>query len=118
MSTHIDYQFTSYWGFIIAGAVVTVMVVYLLRKPSLDRSVLEQWASSKRFEILHFERCFFCGGFRWWTTSQKQIVFFVTVRDNAGHERSCWVRFGYFMGGGYSTKEPDIIWNEQTTNAA
>jgi len=79
------------------------------------RSALQQWASTKRFEILESKRCFFCGAFPWWTTSQKQTVFFVTVRDDSGRERSGWLRFGDWLGGGYK-HEPDIIWRD--TNAA
>jgi hypothetical protein len=78
------------------------------------RSALERWALAKRFEILQSKRCFFCGAFPWWTTTQKQTVFFVTVRDDSGRERSGWLRFGDWLGGGYKD-EPDIIWSE--TNA-
>jgi hypothetical protein len=103
----------------VPGVVMIVLVIVLYRRGiSKSRSVLQKWARLKRFELLQFERSFHSGGFRWWTTSQRQIVFFVRVRDDAGHERSGWVRFGYFAGGDYSTKEPDVIWNEHETNAA
>lgn len=75
-------------------------------------SILQQWASEKGLEIMQFERCFFCGRFAWWTTSRKQIVFCIKVCDDKLQERSGWVRFGNFLGGGYADSEPDVIWNE------
>jgi hypothetical protein len=110
-------QSPNFWLFLIPGAVLAVMVGYLLWWPSHTLSILQRWASSKRFEILQCERCFLHGGFRWWTTSHKQTVFFVKIRDDSGHERSGWVRFGRFLGGGYKD-EPDVIWSDHETNAA
>ena len=103
------------WFWLLPLGALTVGIVILFRWPAYARSVLHRWASAKRYEVLHFERCFFCGPFPWWTTSQKQMVFFVTIRDDSGRERSGWLRFGSFFGGGYKD-EPDIIWSD--TNAA
>jgi hypothetical protein len=114
-----DSQFTSFWGFIIAGAVVAFGVGILVWWPFYARSILQHWAFGKRFEILQFKRCFLCGGFSWWTTSYKQIVFYVKVRDDSGCKRTGWVKFGRFWWGGeYTTREPEVIWNEHETNAA
>ena len=104
--------------FIPGIAVIVVIVIWYRLAISRWRSAVQQWAAAKRFELLQFQRCFFSGGFRWWTTSHKQIVFFVKVRDDSGRERSGWVRFGRYLGGGLATKEPDIIWSEHETNAA
>jgi hypothetical protein len=90
---------------------LTLSVLILRRWPAYARSILHRWAVTKRYEILHFERCFFCGAFPWWTTSQRQMVFFVTVRDDSGRERSGWIRFGSYWGGDYND-EPDIIWGD------
>jgi hypothetical protein len=100
-----------YWGFLAgAGAAAFGFIIYRWHI-SRGRSALQRWALDKRFEILRSKRCFFCGPFPWWTTSQKQTVFFVTVRDGSGRERSGWLRFGDWLGGGYKD-EPDIIWRE------
>jgi hypothetical protein len=94
---------------------VTFIIVYLFRRPAFALSVLQRWASSKRYEILRYDRCFYCGPFPWWTTSHQQMVFFVTIRDDSGRERSCWLRFGSFCNGGFNDgykDEPDIIWED------
>ncbi len=99
------------WG-VVAGAVALGLLAIIYRwHTSRGRSALQQWASKKRFKVLGFRRCFFSGRFPWWTTSQRQTVFFVTIRDESGRERSGWVRFGDILGGGYS-HEPDVVWNE------
>jgi hypothetical protein len=107
------------WFWLLPLAMLTFGLVYLFRRPAFARSVLQRWASSKRYEILRFERCFYCGQFPLWTTSHKQMVFFVTIRDDSGRERSCWLRFGSIWSGGFNAgykNEPDIIWSD--TNAA
>jgi hypothetical protein len=75
-------------------------------------SILQKWAAGQGYEIIQFQRCFFCGAFTWWTTSRKQLVFSITVRDDAFQERTGWIRFGNFFGGGYTDHEPDVIWTE------
>ena len=60
------------------------------------RRILRRWADENHFELLHFERCFFTGGFSPSTTSRNQIVYFVRVRDREHRERSGWVRCGSF----------------------
>ena len=92
-----DYQFTSFWGFVMAGAIIVFGAGFLVWRPFYARSILQHWAIKKRFEILQFKRCFICGGFNLWTTSYKQIVFYVKVRDDSGRERTCWVKFGRFF---------------------
>jgi hypothetical protein len=109
-------NFDPHWLLLLPFPVgVTFAIVLLFRRSSHARSGLERWASTKKYVILHFEKCFFCGAFPWWTTSQKQMVYFVTIRDDSGRERSCWLRFGSFWGGGYKD-EPDVIWRD--ANAA
>lgn len=77
---------------------ITIFVFYRLgiRK---HNQVLQKWASDNNFRLLHFERCFFTGGFSLLTTSRNQTVYFVKVQDHENRERSGWVRVGGFMGG-------------------
>ena len=110
-----DNSLPPFWVYVFVGILLTVVVGYLFWWPSYVRSILQRWASVNKFEILHFKRCFYCGGFSWWTTSHKQMVFFVRVRDDSGHERTGWVKFGRFwVGGEYSSLEPEVIWNEHS----
>jgi hypothetical protein len=99
------------WLYLLPVLALSVGIGILFWHPSRARSVLQRWALAKRYEILKFERCFFCGPFPWWKTSHKQMVFFITIRDDSGQERSGWVKFGDYLGGGYD-HEPDIIWRD------
>jgi hypothetical protein len=111
-------QSPNFWLFLIPAAVLAVMVGYLFWWPSYSRSILLRWASGKHFELLQSKRCFLHGGFSWWTTSYRQIVFFVRVRDDSGRERTGWVKFGrFFWGGEYSSLEPEVIWSDNEVAA-
>ena len=66
---------------------------------SRSRSILEQWAAEQGFEIVHREYRSFRRGPFFWTTSKGQTVYYVTVRDSTGNQRSGWVRCGgWFLG--------------------
>jgi hypothetical protein len=110
-----------FWLFLLPLVGLTAGIVILFRWPAYARSVLQQWASAKRFEVLDSKQSFWCGGFSWSVTSHQQVVFFVRVRDDLGHERSGWVRFSrptlvQLFTGKYED-EPDVIWSEQRTAA-
>jgi len=74
---------------------IGVVVLYRFVVARADK-ILRRWAMENHFELLHFERCFFTGGFSPFTTSRNQIVYFVRVRDGEHQERSGWVRCGSF----------------------
>jgi hypothetical protein len=107
------------WLFLLPVVAIAIGIGVLVWWPFYARSILRQWASKKHFEILQFKRCFLYGGFSWWTTSYRQMVFFVRVRDDSGHERTGWVKFGRFWWGWeYSSLEPEVVWSEHETKAA
>jgi hypothetical protein len=117
--THMSNSEPPYLLFLLPFVALAVGVGYLAWWPSYSRSILQRWASAKHFELLQFRRCFLHGGFSWWRTSYKQMVFFVKVRDDSGHERTGWVKFGrFFWGGEYSSLEPEVIWSEHEAKAA
>jgi hypothetical protein len=97
------------WGFVAGFGAIAFIAVYYRWHIWRARSALQRWTSKKHFELLRFQRCFFSGPFSGWTTSANQTVFFVTLRDDSGCERSGWMRFGDFWGGRFPD-EPDIIW--------
>ena len=95
--------------FIIIGA---VMIGALAWTFSRSRSILEQWAEANGFEIIHSEfRNFFRGPF-FWTSSKGQTVYYVTVRDREGRERSGWVRCGGFWAGLFSD-QAEVRWEDE-----
>lgn len=80
---------------------------------SRSHSVLEQWADEHGFEILHSEYRSLIRGPFFWTTSRGQTVYYVTVRDGHGTERSGWVRCGgWFLG--LMTDKAEVRWEDET----
>jgi hypothetical protein len=51
------------------------------------KSIVQKWAAEHGYVVLQFESPFHTGAFSWLTTSRGQIVYCVTIRDGAGHER-------------------------------
>jgi hypothetical protein len=82
------------------------------------RIVVEKWAASHGYRILQCRSPFCTGAFSFWSTSRGQVVYFVTVEDDAGHKRSAWVRCGSFIGSVLSSDEIEVKWNGHETNAA
>jgi hypothetical protein len=77
-----------------------------------SRSVLDQWADEQGFTILDSEyRNLFRGPF-FWTTSRGQTVYYVTVRDQQGTERSGWVRCGGWFWG-LMTNKAEVRWENE-----
>ena len=90
-----------------------LLIAYMAWFFSRSRSVLEQWAQANGYEILHSEyRNLFRGPF-FWTSSKGQTVYYVKVRDRAGHERSGWVRCGGFWAGLFSDKA-EVRWEDES----
>jgi hypothetical protein len=76
-----------------------VVVLLMMWKNSRGSAFLDQWASRCRYRIISREfRYFFKGPF-FWTSSNAQVVYYVTIEDGLGRVRSGWVRCGgYFLG--------------------
>jgi hypothetical protein len=56
-------------------------------------TILKDWADKNGYQILHKEfRVFRVGPF--WGQSRQAVVYYVTVRDEQGQQRSGWVRCG------------------------
>ena len=79
---------------------------------SRSRSILEQWAAKNGFKILHREyRTIFRGPFSAFTT-RGQTVYYVTIRDQQGVERSGWVRCGGILFG-LLVDKADVQWDDR-----
>ena len=68
-------------------------------------AMLRGWAAENRFQIISSEKHYMVGTgpFKAWTNSGAQLVYFVVLRDEFGHERQCWVRCGSYLGIGSSS---------------
>src|SRR5262245_29879195 len=95
-------------------AVVVLAVIGLIAWHfSRSRTILQRWADEHGFEILHCEYRHLVKGPFFWTTSQGQTVYYMTVRDSQGTERQGWVRcVGWFLG--LMTDKAEVKWADET----
>ena len=94
-------------------AITFVIVVWLLIR-SRAKAILDSWAIAGGFQILDFKKRYLIGTgpFKWWTNSRNQIIYWVSVRDAAGRERSGWVRCGSYWGGVWFSNQAEVRWDE------
>ena len=64
--------------------------------------LLEEWARRHRYHILRQEYCYFFKGPFFWSSSKNQVVYYVTIEDRDGRQRTGWVRCGGFFFGLFS----------------
>jgi hypothetical protein len=95
---------------------VVVGGVFIAWHFSRSKSLLQKWATSNEYEILHSELRELRRGPFLWTGSGKQTVYYVRVRSRDGHERSAWVRCGGFWSGLLSDKT-EVRWDDETRAA-
>lgn len=83
--------------FIILGVVfVAVMILWTFTRSD---SILHHWANQNGYRILQQQYCWFWRGPFFWTSSKNQTVYYVTVEDRDGRQRTGYVRCGgYFWG--------------------
>ncbi|SRR6266481_5077471 len=91
-------------------AVITIVLSFYKLTIWRANSILRKWALENGFEVLRFERCFFTGGFGWFTTSRNQIVYSILVKDRWNEERSGWLRCGSYFGGVLFSNEAEAKW--------
>ncbi len=77
------------------------------------KSIVQKWAAEHGYDVLQFESPFHTGTFSFWTTSRGQVVYSVTVRDDAGYERKAWVRCGSYIGSVLFSNEIEVRWQDE-----
>jgi hypothetical protein len=91
-------------------AVIVIMVSSMIWRGSRSESMLQKWARENGFTLLSEERRTFFKGPFFWTSGKGQMVFYVAVRDAAGHIRHAWIRCGgYFLG--MISDHMDVEWD-------
>lgn len=91
-----------------AALVMALNIWLLVLQP---KAILDEWAASQGFEVVHSERRWlFLGPFSWFTP-ENQAVYHVTVRDANGIERSGFLRCGGFFLGLFS-KKAEVRWDD------
>ena len=85
-------------------AFITFVIGMIFWHFSRSWQVLENWARSNGYRIVSSEyRNFFKGPF-FWTSSEAQTVYYVTVETADGQIRSGWVRCGGWFWGLFATQ--------------
>ncbi len=97
---------------ILFGGICILLIAHKAWFALRSRTVLEQWAETNGYEILHAERRdFFLGPF-FWTSPNGQTVYYVRVQDRVGLERSGWIRCGGLWATFFS-EEAEVRWEEE-----
>jgi len=89
-------SFAAIVGFLIVVAFIASVIWLHFHRSNV---ILRRWAGRNDFRIVLSEyRPFFKGPF-FWTSSNGQTVYYVTVEDDKGQRRHGWVRCGgWWMG--------------------
>jgi hypothetical protein len=77
----------------------TFVALLLWWRFSRSSSLLEQWAEQNGYRIITQQYRYFFKGPFFWTTSEGQTVYYVTIEDGQGHRRSGFVRCGGWLLG-------------------
>jgi hypothetical protein len=78
---------------------------------SRSGSLLDQWAERSGYRIVSREYRNVVTGPFFWTSSEGQTVYRVTVEDRQGNRRSGWARCGGFFFGLLSDKV-EVRWDD------
>mgnify|MGYP001038197473 CR=1 FL=1 len=80
------------------------------------RALLQNWAEASGLRILHAKSSAFWLSLplsMWFTTSRYQVVYHVSVYDEASHRiRSGWVRLGTRWWGVMESDAVDVKWDD------
>jgi hypothetical protein len=95
-------------------AAIAVLVTVLWSFDRRSKVILQKWADDHGFQIARKEQrhMIFTGPFKFWTNGRNQTIYYVTVRDRNGHERSGWARCGSYLGGVFFSDKIEVIWDE------
>jgi hypothetical protein len=78
---------------------------------SRGRQLLEGWAGRQGLDLVDVEVRFLRRGPFFWTTSNGQLVYYVSLRDGSGEIRRAWVRCGGWFFGMLSDNV-DVRWDD------
>ena len=96
---------------IILVLVIAIAILAWVWHFSRSRSILQKWADDNGYQLRQADYRWFRKGPFFWTTSRDQVVYYVTVLDQVGHERRGWVRCGSWFFGMFSN-QADVKWED------
>jgi hypothetical protein len=96
---------------IIVGLFILVACGTFIWHLARGQSLLEDWAQGEGLRIISSERRILRRGSYFFTTGKGQEVYYVTVEDADGKQRSGYVRCGGYFAGMLSDKVT-VRWDE------
>ena len=102
---------------LLIGAVglVLALVFYAVRTYQRAADLLTRWAAQNNYRIVESDRRIIRKGPFFWTSSQSQIIYRVTVQDPYGNMHRGWVRCGSYLVGPWRNMV-DVRWDDQLAN--
>ena len=91
--------------------VIIIVIMATMWHYSRAEDILTRWARENGYEIVSSERRAFRRGPLFFTTSEDQEVYYVTVRLADGQLRRGWVRCGSWFAGLWSD-QAKVEWDE------
>ena len=89
---------------------IVVAVISIIWTYSRADDLLDRWASSNGYQLLHKEQRSLRTGPYFWRHSRGQLVYYVTITDHSGERRSAYVRLGGWWMGLWS-EDVDVTWD-------
>lgn len=96
------------FGILFVALLVASIFITLNRRGRAEE-MIDRWASSNGLRILDRQVCRFWKGPFIWTASKSQMVFYVSVEDDAGETHNAYVRVGGWVIGLLSDRV-DVEW--------
>ena len=85
---------------IIFGAfIVGVIPLFIAWSLTRSRQMLDQWAVENHLRLVSANLCWVNRGPFFWSTSNGQMIYRITVVSEDGERASGWARCGTFWGG-------------------
>jgi hypothetical protein len=93
------------------AAFITLLIAYVVGIYRRAANLLSEWATRNGYRIVESERRNILKGPFFWTSSNNQIIYRVTVQDSYGNVRRGWVRCGSYLWGAWQS-QVDVRWDE------
>jgi hypothetical protein len=88
-----------------------LVIVFIIGMNRRSGQLLDRWASQNGYHIIERERRRYRKGPFFWTSSNNQVIYRVTVRDAYGNFHRGWVRCGSYQLGSWSG-DVDVQWDD------
>ena|SRR5947207_4805601 len=111
MNDFLTFLLAVYLQIVIIVLIVGLPIVYVIGIYRRTGRMLSRWATRNGYRIIESERRKILKGPFFWSSSNNQIIYRVTIQDAYGNIYRGWVRCGNYFWGAW-TDELDVRWDE------